>query len=81
VPTVTIQSFVRGAVGSCLRSHQQWKAAYSKDKECELLLALVQKSGNISKDSLKDVHYKFKVDFFSTLLSYRVPCGKYTKQK
>ncbi len=59
-PTATIQSLVSGAIGSRFPSHQQWKEAYSRDKECKLLFALIQNPGKICKDSLKDVHYCYR---------------------
>ncbi len=59
-PAATIQSFVSGAIGFHLPSYQQWTEAYSKDKECKMLFALVRNLGKICKDSLKDVHYCYR---------------------
>ncbi len=59
-PAATIQSFVSGAVRSCLPSCKQWVNAYRKDKKCKMLFTLVNNLGKISKDSQKEVHYCYR---------------------
>ena len=59
-PSATIQSFVSGAIGSRLTSHQRWVEAYAADKECVELFSLVRNPGKICKDTLKEVHYCYR---------------------
>jgi hypothetical protein len=56
----TIQSFVNGATGTRLPSHDWWVAAYENDAACMRIRDLVINPGKICKSTLKDVHYVYR---------------------
>ena len=59
-PAATIQSFVNGAIGTCLPSQSRWVAAYNNDTVCTIIRELVLHPGKICKSTLKEVHYVYR---------------------
>jgi hypothetical protein len=58
-PTACIQSFVNGAIGTCLPSHTCWVEAYGNHPACIAIRDLVLNPGKICKAWLSEVHYAY----------------------
>ncbi len=88
-PAATIQTFIGGAVGTSLPSHQRWIKAYDTDNDLKCIRDIIANPSTLSNDSLCDINYnyhsalsKLLIVMEEGILIYREPIageGSYTR--